>query len=397
MNRWSRVVRYILLAVMQAAVCIGGPSCLGPGRNHSPQSQPARAMSSAAAKTDTTISAHLGERIEPGRNVIWCGAFQLAWNEAIRHVGEVLRLKGEPPLATELNRQEFTREWVDEANCVAIADTLGNNVYDRIERELRAKASAADARQYRPDHSYAVRPQDIVAYAYLQADLEFASPFENLDDRLVFQGVGVRAFGIGPDRKAGRERLYTQVWVHDYNGPDDFIVELDSRLKGHRLILARVMPEDTLRATIQAVEARLTTPPATRDLAKLTVEQAEQVGLHVAAPGDVLIIPKMTFALRRVYDELIDRRLLTDKPGIAQDLRVLDAVQDILFEMDEEGVKLRSAAQMSLGCAAAAPLPAGRLMVFDGPFLVMLQRNDAPTPYFAAWIGNPQLLQKRES
>ena len=65
--------------------------------------------------------------------------------------------------------------------------------------------------------------------------------------------------------------------------------------------------------------------------------------------------------------------------------------------MDQKGVKLRSAAQITFGCAGPAPLPGGRMMVFDGPFLVMLQREGDPMPYFAAWIGNARLLQKRDS
>ena len=32
-------------------------------------------------------------------------------------------------------------------------------------------------------------------------------------------------------------------------------------------------------------------------------------------------------------------------------------------------------------------------MVFDKPFLIMLQRSDAKTPYFALWVGNADLLR----
>ena len=31
-------------------------------------------------------------------------------------------------------------------------------------------------------------------------------------------------------------------------------------------------------------------------------------------------------------------------------------------------------------------------LVFDEPFLVMIQRTDASQPYFALWVGNAELL-----
>jgi hypothetical protein len=267
-------------------------------------------------------------------------------------------------------------------------------VYGRIERAVRAKAERSDCARYKPVRSDAVRPQDIVAYAYLQTDLRFPSPFEKLDDQLSFQGTRVTAFGIGPERKPGQEKLYPQVWVHKYSGREDFIVELDSGLKGHRLLLARVKPDETLLATIQAVEKRLISPPSSRAWAKLAGDQREQVRQHLGSIGDVLIVPKMAFDLTRRYDELIGRLFRPVRPDIAKDLLLLDAVQSIRFEMDERGVKLRSASQMSLGCSAEPSPPNGRWMVFDGPFVLMLQREDAPLPYFAAWIATSEFLQR---
>jgi hypothetical protein len=34
-------------------------------------------------------------------------------------------------------------------------------------------------------------------------------------------------------------------------------------------------------------------------------------------------------------------------------------------------------------------------MVFDKPFLIMLQIRDADAPYFALWVANPELLVTR--
>ncbi len=115
---------------------------------------------------------------------------------------------------------------------------------------------------------------------------------------------------------------------------------------------------------------------------------------RIGNSGDVLMIPEMAFDLTRRYSELIGRHLDPANETIAKDLTLLDAAQTIRFRMDEQGVKLRSSAQMSFGCSAAIPPHISRWMVFDGPFLLMLQRENAPLPYFAAWIATTELLRK---
>jgi hypothetical protein len=81
---------------------------------------------------------------------------------------------------------------------------------------------------------------------------------------------------------------------------------------------------------------------------------------------------------------------------MADDLALLQAVQNIRFQMDEKGVRLRSEAHMSFGCSAEyRPLPK-HVMIFDKPFLIMMERKGNSQPYFALWVANPELLVKAE-
>lgn len=110
--------------------------------------------------------------------------------------------------------------------------------------------------------------------------------------------------------------------------------------------------------------------------------------------GDVLKIPKMNYDIYRSYSELIGKKLNVQNPEIAQDLLVLSAGQSIRFQMDEEGVKLKSESQMSFGCSASVePIPQ-HIMIFDKPFLLLLKNRNSDIPYFAMWINNPELLMK---
>jgi hypothetical protein len=77
---------------------------------------------------------------------------------------------------------------------------------------------------------------------------------------------------------------------------------------------------------------------------------------------------------------------------MADDLRLLMALQIIRFQMDEVGVRLKSEAVMHFGCSAEYRPKPQHVMIFDKPFLLMLSRAGAKQPYFAVWVENAELL-----
>jgi hypothetical protein len=104
-------------------------------------------------------------------------------------------------------------------------------------------------------------------------------------------------------------------------------------------------------------------------------------------------VPKFNFDITRGFRELLGAKLAAANPAVAKDLQVVAAAQNTRFQMEEKGVELRSESHVSFSCAAEAPPPRKRVMLFDKPFLIMLQRSDAKTPYFALWVGNADLLR----
>lgn len=316
-----------------------------------------------------------------GRNVLWCGTFQLAWNEVCALVGEDLHFAGpEPPMVARLNRKEFGKEDLDEASYVAIADFVRNDVHARIRRAVREKFGDRAKPKLLPDPALTSRPQDIVAYAYLLKSLKFATPFEAIDRPLTFDGTKVACFGLGEDYRPGHADMLETFRILAYE--DDTrhcIVELLPTAAEDRILLAKVPPAETLAATVAAEEER--------------IAAAEPIEPQL---GDVLKVPKMSFDITRTYGELLGRRLVVQNPDIAKDLHVLGADQRIRFEMNEKGVELESESSISFGCSGSAPPPKTHILIFDEPFLILLQRTGAARPYFALWVDNAELLLKAE-
>jgi len=323
----------------------------------------------------TAITPHLEAPIEPGRSVLWCMTFQLVWNEVCALVGGDIHFDEELPMVAILNNRSATKDDLDEASYVALAGFVRDGIYAEIPKALERKFKGAARPRLLPNPAVAPRPQDIVAYAYLFKNLEFPTRFERLDEPLDFGGTRVSCFGIGREYKSDHHRLYPQVRILYYEGPDDFAVELLTKSAGDRVILAKRRPGATLLDTVAATE-----------------QQAAASEPIQAVTGDVLIVPKFNFDLTRSYSELIGRSLVVKNPAVAKDLVLLAAVQNIRFQMDEKGVRLRSEAHMQFGCAAPEHPQPEHVMIFDKPFLVVLKREGANAPYFALWMDNSELL-----
>lgn len=332
----------------------------------------------ASALEQTVVTPHLETPVPTGTSVLWCGSFQLAWNEACSLIGEDLRFLDEPAMVGVLNKKSFTKRDLDAESYVAVAGFVKDDVHGKIARKLEETFQGRATPRYVPSADLTPRPQDIVAYSYLFKNLEFEVPFERIEKPVLFGTAKVPCFGIGEEYKAGHFKMFEQLVILDYQSEDDFVIELRTKGEGDRVILAKTQPLETLEATVRAVQKRAANPEPTQP-----------------REGDVLKVPKFNFDLTRRYAELQRKRLLVNNPKVADDLMVLSALQNVRFQFDEKGVRLRSESHIAIGCSASPPPPPTRhIMVFDKPFLVILERSDADLPYFALWVGNPELLVK---
>jgi hypothetical protein len=313
----------------------------------------------------TQVSAHLFVPITRGTNLLWCGTFQLAWNEGMDFLGEKIRFQEDVPLAQFLNRTNFTKADVDAPSCVAAAGPWTSATVERIRSEARRKFGG-DFKLELPTNPPSA-PPGLFFYACLFKNLEFEKAFQPSEHPLQFGANQVQAFGI-EDWDGQAYKLLKQVRILNYRDTNDFIVEFKTKSKGDTLILAKVPAQDTLAETVKDVCSRIEKP------------LSEQ-------PDDIRIfVPKIDFNLLRTYDELLGKHLALTNRREYSDWFIADARQLVRFRLNERGAMLKSEAAMAVAPAAPANL------ILDQPFLVLLQRTDARVPYFALWIDNAELL-----
>jgi hypothetical protein len=357
--------KHLLVTVLLLAAVVAWTGC---SRSKHSQASHAEIAGPAAVKADanqlpgTIVTPHLECEITPGKNVLWCATFQIAWNKLYDLLGGPIQWPDAPEMVNILNRRPVTRRDLDEASYVVVAGWTtndSNDIRQKIAPELNRRFKGAASPEL-PPRLDSVPPQRLISYTYLFRELPFQRAFDRMRRAHQFNGRPVESFGIFqllPEDKS-EAKMAEQVLVYDFRGEDDFIIELKTQSKSDRLILAKIPASPTLAETVKAVQSRLA-PGAP----------------HPMQQHADLFIPVIDFDVLRNYKELTGKGSLLEM-----------ALQQIRFKLTERGAVLRSEA------AIVAKAMSLRNLVFDKPFLVMLQRTDVSQPYFALWVANAELL-----
>ncbi|HEV3027042.1 MAG TPA: DUF2950 family protein, partial [Planctomycetota bacterium] len=326
---------------------------------------PMRSIPNAVSELPRTIvTAHLLEKHQSGKNLIWCATVQQAWDELGRLLKVPLDLRGSPPMAGGLNRHLVGEQALPPGKYYARAGFFRDGILDTIRKDMAERFPNALV----PAFPAPSADDEALAFAYLFTDLPFNAPLYR-HAGISFRGRKVAAFGLweGHPKKPTDEQM-KQILVRDFRSPGDFVVELVPKAGGERMIVAKVEPGATLLDTVSSVLSRAENPPG-------------------AFRGqDDLMIPCVNFDLQRVYAEVLGpEHGFVKAPGW-----ILDARQRIRFRFDEQGALLESTAYF--WTTLNGDPPKGRKMICDGPFLILLAREGAKMPYFAFWVDNDELL-----
>ena len=332
----------------------------------------------------TTITPYLEAKLDSTTNTLYCASFQMAWSKMRNQViKEDIKIEGTPPTALQLNRQLLSNDDVSSGSYVAEAGVLSKELIERINKGLQEKFGDQGGECFKMTPP-TKGERTIVAYAYLQKNLEFRNEFEKLTAPLLFQDSSgskssVAAFGIEKFSYSNHrhEKLQGQVSVYDYRNDNDFILSLRSKSDDDEIILAKVKPGKTLLDAYQAVSKRIDTGKKTE-----------------IWEDESLKIPKIGFDLMFSFSELEGKQLLNSG---WEGWTIAKALQDTRFKLDEKGAVLKSRA-FFMAMKGEAPAPGNskpRMFIFDKPFLIYLKQKIGKYPYFVLWVNNPELMLKK--
>ncbi len=180
-----------------------------------------------------------GAKGESDIDTIWCGTFQLAWNELIEKLGKNVEFENyNSELANKLNEKKFTKDMLSEDSYYIKVSNTSPNLKQEIIRDIKNKFGNKKSQFL--DNIDFENPNGIIIYTALSKKFEFLEEFDDLESMLYGNsGKKVRHFGITSESD---KKLYKNVEIMFYEWKDkqlECAVKLKTK-EDEEIILAKI-------------------------------------------------------------------------------------------------------------------------------------------------------------
>ena len=310
------------------------------------------------------IAAILDTPIENNSTIVYTAAFQMAWNELTEKVlNGPVNYSTPNPIADILNQKQLTQTDLPPQSCIAVA-----NRSDRVaQRKFKKRLD-----EFFPNNQLKLPAASpgLGTYAFLKHAVEFPESFDSLNTVcLLFpdhEGYArLSCFGI---ENISEEDAKEKDWIHihDYQNFKNFIVSFETKDKEDEFICAVIPQPKTLLEGFRQIDKRIRNSPAQR-----------------MRKGESIRMPNVNLDMRCEYNG----PLTQNTTNLAQPRMHHQA----FFNLNRHGAQVIGIGDIS---DLNGDEPAVRDLLFNKPFLMYLKRKSADLPYFVAWIGTPEFLEK---
>lgn len=312
------------------------------------------------SKVPNLYSGKIGES---DMDTIWCGTFQIAWNELINKIGKEIEFENyDSEIAKKLNEQSFTKDMLSEQSYILKVDKTSPDLKKEIEKETKDKFG--NNRSSILDNLEFERANGITIYTALYKKFNFLEEFDIMENRNFGDtDKKVKCFGI--DKKSD-EKLYKNLEVTYYEWNEDtweYIIRLKTK-ENEEIILAKLREENDFSETYNKIIEL-----------ESTYEDSNEF-----REDDILIIPYINLNCLINYEELCGKEM-KESNGIF----IANAIQSIEFSMNPKGGELFSMASIQTDSLSAPPMKARKLN-FCEPCYLFIKEKDKERPYFAVKV-----------
>lgn len=309
------------------------------------------------------------EKLE--NNTMWCGTFQLIWNDLKNEVAKQdIVFTPQTDLANKLNKGDFTTNDVSDRSYYKKWGTPSISLKQEIEKAIQDKFSETSDILDLFNWEEA-GPEDIFLYTMLKKEFNFIQEFDDLGTADFKDQKDIAYFGTGGESS---EELRNQVQVVYYDNADHFAILLETKEKEQVMLVKN--PEGT---TFHQIEE------------SIKAKKENYTGKSTLQEGETLKIPNIK------VNEMKEFKEVEGKPFYFSDgnsYYIDQAIQTIQFELDKKGGKIKSEAGMMVNKMALLPNEEEkREFILDDTFAIFLQEEGKENPYFAAKIDDMSLFQ----
>lgn len=310
-------------------------------------------------------------------NTIWCGTFQLIWNDLKNDLAKQdIVFNPQLKVVENLNKETFTTKELSEESYYKKIGTPSLKLKEEIEKAIKDKFN--ETSDILDDFDWENRdPLDFFLYVMLKKDFQFEKAFEELENGKFGNYDDVKYFGIKSDESG---ELRQQVDVLYYKSKDDFAIKL--RTKQEDEVILCKNPEgktfgEIYNNILEKTEVKVYNMPNNQD-------NYESVKLYgELKEGEILKVPNIKIKEKNEIKEIENKKFEFSNGNIYS---IEKALQTIEFELDRTGGKIKSEAGMMVKNESVAIMDEIREFSIDDTFAIFLIEKGKDKPYFAGKI-----------
>ena len=299
-------------------------------------------------------------------DTIWCGTFQLIWNDLKNDLAKQdIVFTPQLKVVENLNKETFRVNDLSDKYFYKKIGTPSISLKKEIEQAIKDKFN--EKSDILNDFEWENRdPKDYFLYAMLKKEFQFEKAFEELDNGKFTDYENVSYFGI--KKSSESEELRNQVKVLYYNSKDDFAIKLITKQEDE-VILCKNPKGNTFNEIYK----------------NITTQESKYKGNKNFQEGELLKVPNIKMNEKTEFTEIQNKSFLFSN---GDSYHIEKALQTIQLELDKTGGKIKSEAGMMVKYESAIMIDEIREFAIDDTFAIFLIENAKDKPYFAGKIND---------
>lgn len=298
-------------------------------------------------------------------DTIWCGTFQLIWNDLKNDLAKQdIVFTPQLKVVENLNKETFTTKDISEAYYYKKIGTPSLALKNEIEKAIKDKFN--ETSDILDDFEWENRdPKDYFLYAMLKKEFKFEKAFEELNNDSFGEYENVKYFGI---KSSDKDELRRQVKVLYYKSQDDFAIKLTTKQEDE-VILCKNPEGKTFNEIFE----------------NITNNEKNYTGKKYLTEAEKMKVPNIKLKEKTEFTEIQDKPYEFANGDVYS---IEKAIQTIEFELDRTGGKIKSEAGMMNKYESAIEIEEVREFYLDDTFAIFLIEEDKNVPYFAGLIND---------
>ena len=308
--------------------------------------------------SDIQVNATLNDSVE--NDTIWCGSFQLVWNEL---VDNFILDSGNNEIIKNLNQKSFTTNSISNDSYYITQGVPTFNLKRNIENDLKNKFN--EKSEILNNIQWSDDGDGYLLYAMLKKDLSFESKFEKLDKDYFKNFSNIKYFGVNKNTKNNLD-IKNQISVLFYENKDNFAISIKTA-QDDNIVFYKNPQGNTFNEIYNNISIK-----------------SKNCHNTFVSSDETIQIPYIAIKTSTAFDELNGLMVYNDDKSFVVD----QAIQTINFDLTETGAKLKSEAAIVMDYAVEPIDKEPRSFILNDTFAIFMIENNADTPYFAAKIND---------